>query len=198
MLPLRYERPLLPLRPESQFPERAPMVSFLHPGTDNLLIRLPANDVSSPNAFGLHKGTALSACQVLAYNAPGFLSTSQDPADRHVGDRDTLLLKRKYYYVVASKPQYEICRLFSEWPFPHKSYEKVWGSGPLNTGVKVELQADGASLVIKERDRVCPISGRGDSLSMSHIVSYAERDWVRVLLLQLSFMLNYAALAVQQ
>jgi hypothetical protein len=32
MLPLRYERPLLPLRPTSQFPERARMVLFWHPG----------------------------------------------------------------------------------------------------------------------------------------------------------------------
>jgi hypothetical protein len=164
------------------------MVSFWH------LIKLPANDVSSPNTFGLHNGTALSACQVLAYNAPGFLSTSRDPADlqsRHVGNRDTLLLKRKYYYVVASKPQYEICPLFSQWPFPHESYDEAWVSGPLNEGVKVELQADGASLVIKERDRVCPISRRGDSLSISHMVPAAERDWIRVLLLcQLSFILN--------
>ena len=77
MLPLRYERPLFPLRPTSQFPERAIMVSFWHPGTNELLLRLPANDVSSRNVFGLHHGTALLACEVLAYNACGYLSTSR-------------------------------------------------------------------------------------------------------------------------
>jgi hypothetical protein len=186
MLPLRYERPLLPLRPTSQFPERAIMVSFWHPGTNELLLRLPANDVSSPNVFGLHHGTALLACEVLAYNARGYLSTSRDPADhgsQHAGGRDSLLLERKYYYFIPSKPQYEICRLFSEWPFPHESYAEVWGSGILDSSVRVELQTDGASLVIRERDGVCAISGCSDSLSMSYIVPIAESDWVCVLII---------------
>ena len=181
MLPLRYDRPLLPLRPTSQFPERAIMVSFWHPGTNELLLCLP-----SPNVFGLHHGTALLACEVLAYNAHGYLSTSRDPEDhgsQHAGGRDSLLLERKYYYFVPSKPQYEICRLFSEWPFPHKSYAEVWGSGILDSGVRVELQTDDACLVIRERDGVCAISGSSDSLSMSHIVPITESDWVCVLII---------------
>jgi len=96
---------------------------------------------------------------------------------------DPLLLERKYYYFVPSKPQYEICRLFSEWPFPHESYAEVWGSGILDSGVRVELETDGASLVIRERDGVCAISGCSDSLSMSHIVPIAESDWVCVLII---------------
>jgi hypothetical protein len=160
------------------------MVSFWHPGTNELLLRLPANDVSSPNVFGLHHGTALLACEVLAYNARGYLSTFRDPADhgsQHAGGRDSLLLRKKYYYFIPSKPQYEICRLFSKWPFPHESYAEVWGSGILDSGISMELQTDGASLVIRGRDRVCTISGSSHSLSMSHIVPMAENGWVCVL-----------------
>jgi hypothetical protein len=159
------------------------MVSFWHPGARQLLLRLCAYDVYSDNVFGLHHGTALLACQILAYNRLGYLSTSHDPTDissRHAGGRDTLLLHMKYFYHVVPEPQYKVCRQFSEWPFPHKSFEEIWGSGPLNVGVSVELEcSDGASAVIKQRDRVCPISGCDDSLRMAHIIPVSKQAWVR-------------------
>jgi hypothetical protein len=185
MLPLRYQPPILPLRPASQFPEYARMVSFWHPSTRELLLKLPANDVSTPDVFGLHHGTALLACLVLAYNKTGCLSTSSNPTDissRHAGTRDSLLFENNYYYHVPSDPLYEICRSFSEWPFPHDSYTQVWESRQLNPGtVALDLRTDGASHIIKERDRVCPISQNRYSLTMSHIVPRSQSDWVRVL-----------------
>ena len=125
-------------------------------------------------------------CKVLAYNAHGYLLTSQDPTDhgsQHAGSRDSLLLERKYYYFIPSKPQYDIYWLFSEWPFPHKLYVEVWGSGILDSGVKVEHQTDGTSLAIREQDSIYAILGCSNSLSMLHIVLIAESDWVCVLII---------------
>ncbi|KAF5384113.1 hypothetical protein D9615_003225 [Tricholomella constricta] len=186
-LPPRHERPILPLRPADLFPEDASYVVFWHPGTNRPFLSLPAYDNSGePNDFGLHHGTALLACQVLACNEPGYLSTSRDPEDvavRHDGGPDSLLREKIYYYFLSnSKPRYEICRRFSKWRFPHKSYsEELWGKRDSNPGVLKGgfHSAAAASQGTRQRDEICAVSGCNDSLTLSHLVPIAEADWLR-------------------
>lgn len=189
MLPVRHGRPMLQSRPTSLFPDRPKKIEFWHPGTDELILSLPANDVAEPNVFGLHHGTALLACRVLAYNAQGYLSTSPDPTDisfRHTGDPDSLLFEPKYYYIVTSTLQYEICQQFSDWRFPHDWYEEVWGLHSPGAGAPWDMNTQVASFYVKQRDSVCVISGDNDSLTMAHLVPILERAWVRVLIVNLA------------
>ncbi|KAF5384127.1 hypothetical protein D9615_003228 [Tricholomella constricta] len=184
-LPLRHERPILPLRSASLFPERASKIAFWHPGTNSPFLFLPANDISDvPNVFGLHHGTALLACQVLAFNEPGYLSTSRDPEDvssRHDGGPDSLLLQTEYYYFPVNFDDYKICVRFSKWRFPHKSFSgEDWGSSDLDPGIEGDLpSAEVASQGIKQRDKVCAISADNDSLTLSHLVPIAGAKWLR-------------------
>jgi hypothetical protein len=71
-------------------PAHQTVVRFIHPSKDISFLALAANDLSTtgvndnPPIFGLHLGMALLACQIVASNKSGFLSTSQDHNTPHI------------------------------------------------------------------------------------------------------------------
>jgi hypothetical protein len=105
-------------------PSRPAFVQFYHPANGLPFLTLPAYDCS-PN-FGIHYGTAIAACQILACNKNGYLSTSRnrDATGRINVDLDSIIPSGKYYYhLISSKSNalYPICCDFSYWEFPHKN-----------------------------------------------------------------------------
>jgi hypothetical protein len=175
-------------RPKTQIAPRGPpleptFVRFYHPANNLPFLRLPAYDCCPPN-FGVHHGTAITACQILACNENGYLSTSRhrNAAGRITVDLDSIIPSGKYYYHLqnSSKPKalYPICRDFSCWEFPHKKLPLAWENKlPDPTSFNRPSNWSAISQRIKDRDTACPVSEWTDT---SHVVS--DEDWVRKIL----------------
>ena len=151
-------------------PANQSMIRFIHPANNISFLALAANDLSTagvngnPPTFGLHLGTALLACQIVAFNKPGFLSTSQDRSTPHIPNtpRDILLLDRRYYFHLDDGIlHYPICLNFSAWIFPHEIVQAntIWAGGALVRGTMERPPASGVSGAIKARDGMCLLSG---------------------------------------
>lgn len=127
-------------------------IQFLHPGYEddrNWMFRLPAFDrhhqhkrpTSRQDQWGVHHGTALRACSVIACNIDGFLSptrlstTSPLPS---ILPLDDLLIAPQYYFYPSSWEgvwgggrriidlKYPVCPGFQHWRFPHDSIPHEW------------------------------------------------------------------------
>lgn len=129
-------------------------ITFRHPGypdPGNILCRLPTydgpvsdqgagtNDDEDPSVWGLHYGTALQACSIIACNAKGFLSATILDVDAQPDtalDWDFLLPGKVYYFYssawIASRDPadlvYPVCPGFQDWQFPHGLLPKEWVS----------------------------------------------------------------------
>ena len=64
-------------------PSQPHWLQFLHPANNLIFLSLPALDycLGPPSTFGMHHGTALTACQILACNEDGYLSHSRERDD---------------------------------------------------------------------------------------------------------------------
>lgn len=182
------QRPQIQVAPPEP-PSRPAWVNFHHPANNLIFLKLPALDYCSPN-FGLHYGTAVTACQILACNEEGFLSSSRDHGDicgRINVDPDSIILPGDYYYHLLSPKSealYPLCRDFSRWTFPHGHLPPVWTSELVGrTTDKLDIWPEDwteLNVKIKARDHwQCLISGSKDSLSASYIVGKKDETWVR-------------------
>ena len=169
------------------------MIRFFHPANNVSFLALAANDFSAagvndnPPTFGLHLGTALLACQIVAFNKPGFLSTSQDRSAPHIPNtlRDILLLDRRYYFHLDDDIlRYPICLNFSAWIFPHEMVQAntIWAGGAVVRGEMERPPASGVSGAIKRRDGECLVSLWNDGVITSHLAPRTEEQWVHALI----------------
>jgi hypothetical protein len=175
-------------------PANQTMIRFIHPANNLSFLALAANDFhaagvnDNPPTFGLHLGTALLVCQIVAFNKPGFLSTSRDCSTPHIpntGPRDILLLCRRYYFHLDDNvPRYPICLNFSAWEFPHEMVQAntIWEGGAVDRGTMERPPASGVSGAIKVRDAMCLVSLWHDGLTMSHLAGITEEQWVCALI----------------
>ena len=174
-------------------PANQTMIRFIHPANNVSFLALAANDFSAagvnnnPPTFGLHLGTALLVCQIVAFNAPGFLSTSRDRSAPHVPNtpRDILLLDRKYYFhLVDDIFHYPICLNFSKWRFPHEMVRAntIWAGGAQVRGATERPPPSDVSGAIKARDGMCLVSLWHDGVKTSHLAPRTEEQWVRALI----------------
>ena len=175
-------------RPEVQIGPRGPpseptFVRFYHPANNRRFLTLPAYDCCPPN-FGIHYGTAITACQILACNENGYLSTSRnrDADGRVTLELDCILPSGGKYYYHLNSPKsealYPICYDFSLWEFPHESFPSSWKYEQKRTSVNWPTNWSGISQKIKDRDAACLVSEWTDSLTTSHTVAKTEEDWV--------------------
>jgi hypothetical protein len=160
------------------------MVKFIHPANNASFLSLAANDFvaagvgGNPPTFGLHLGTALLACQIIAFNRTGFLSTSKDRRAPHIATTVVLLDRRYYFHLDDDLPRYLD---FSTWVFPHDLDRGTYGSR--------ERESD-VSLVVKARDGMCLVSLCRDGLTTAHLVPRVLERWVCLLIV--SFVANDA------
>jgi hypothetical protein len=177
------QRPVITIAPNGPPPKRV-YVSFLHPANGLPFLDLPAYDYCSqvPNG-GIHYGTGLSACEILACNEKGYLSISRnrDGVGRLNVDRDTIIPSGRYYYHLdteTSDPLYPICQDFSCWEFPHQRLPSAWGSEPADYDDVWPTDWIELSYKVKVKGIRCCASGSLDSLTVARIVPRIQERWV--------------------
>jgi hypothetical protein len=176
-------------------PDNPIFVSFCHPTNKRLFLSLPKNNVlpSTSEIFGVHHETALTACQIIACNEPGFLSTSTDRSDinaRTSPEHHQFLTSKRYYYHLVTQPDdpnYRICVDFAFWSFPHNHLPPSWARAtPIDDAGFSGSNWTDISSRIKQRDLHCRVSDWFDNKSTAYIVPADETHWVCYLLLVLS------------
>lgn len=202
-------------------------ITFRHPGyphPGNILFRLPVYDGCEPDedyehdedydpdhdhaeyGRGVHHGTALEACSIIACNSKGFLSPKllQSPPD-HIPSLNSLLTARVYYFYpkawIRSRSQedlvYPVCPSFKDWQFPHGAVPADWmfvykythpvppHNGELltiivrNTNTVPNIPKPSQySMAVAQRDGTCRVSGFTDCTETAHLVPWVEDGWV--------------------
>ncbi|KZW04253.1 hypothetical protein EXIGLDRAFT_758546 [Exidia glandulosa HHB12029] len=168
-------------------------VSFFHPGYEPpvLLFRLSKLDMTTEGARGVHLGTALRACEIIANNTHGFLSTSPDRADVHAFVQDQqdfeLCLVRSHYFYHAvhadfALRRYPVCASFSAWRPPsalprewahaqrERSREAHENPEPYNSLFSLNIDS-------KTPDHECCISGWQSALRTVQLIPETEEHW---------------------
>lgn len=128
-------------------PTDAPFIQFRHPGYQtgyDLMFRLSANDRCSPAAdtdtpvpalapqWGIHHGTALQACTIVACNLDGVLSPVRlgRQSDVPVSSPQDVLTESSYWFYPRgwspTDEPYPVCPDFDNWQFPHESIPTDW------------------------------------------------------------------------
>ncbi|CAN8105394.1 unnamed protein product [Discula destructiva] len=139
-------------------------ISFRHPGYDDaegVLFTLPRLDVTTAEQAiaGVHHGTALLACQVIANNAfDGYLTTDRERQHRVSLPLDAILLNDDYWFAAGGdNVVYPVVPRFEEWQFPH-TYMDSLSWDPILSPVELTAPAAPASL-----DRTMPVSAAAPS-----------------------------------
>ena len=162
-------------------------VSFYHPINQKMFLSLPKNNIlpSTQSDFGVHHETALTACQIIACNEPGFFSTSRNRSvvsARISPEHHPFLTSTKYYYHLLTQPDvtnYPICVDFAFWSFPHDRLPQSWARADPIEDAGVERTAWTAmNNRIKQRDANCRITDWVDNRTTAHIVPAEQIEWV--------------------
>ena len=180
------QRPQIHVAPHGP-PSQPTWVQFWHPANNLAFLRLPVFDCCPPT-FGVHYGTAITACQILACNEKGYLSTSRDghAHGRINADLDSIISPGKYYYHLSSPKSealYPICCDFSCWKFPHEKLPSAWKQ-ELPDGTTVDWPTNWTAINerIKSRDIHCLVSEWMDCLTTFHVVAKVNEKWVHKML----------------
>ncbi|KAI0100368.1 hypothetical protein GGR51DRAFT_354398 [Nemania sp. FL0031] len=151
-------------------------IKFHHPGypdPHDILFYLPRLDRSSTFLQGVHYGTALTACQIIANNAfDGYLTTDREGRDRVDSNLDFnhLLTESDYWFFVASTPSnlnpYPVVPSFQDWAFPHHRIPR-WPR-PTHT-------AD--SNIIDNR---CIVTRTAGFIDQAYLIPAADKKWFEI------------------
>ncbi|KAF8858817.1 hypothetical protein BDZ45DRAFT_689813 [Acephala macrosclerotiorum] len=160
-------------------------ITFLHPGYDDrskqsVLLRLQAFD---RGGGGLHFGTALAACRIVAGNSKSGSLTRQRDGPKVELQHDELLRHKKYYFYNSDVKNevYPAYKSFRDWSFPHDDFPFEWSA--TNTADtdndNAPPSASGLAAFVSARDKSCRVSeSRGaDYFESAYLVPRAEADW---------------------
>ncbi|MCJ1396625.1 hypothetical protein MMC18_009516 [Xylographa bjoerkii] len=172
-------------------------ILFRHPGyppefNQNVLLRLYAWD--SPSG-GLHAGTALLTCSLIACNAwSGYLTLERDGPELILGDDDILSAQEYYFHVPSPSAasssslgsggyyKYPIFPSFQHWTFPHGHIPLRW-VGSRDSDVELAPEefncpaVSAVSAAVIARDKGCTISKHRDYIERAHLCPRNELDW---------------------
>ncbi|KAI1288301.1 hypothetical protein F5Y03DRAFT_379872 [Xylaria venustula] len=151
-------------------------IEFRHPGYNppcDTLFMLPRLDRSSASSLkGVHYGTALTACQIIANNAfNGYLATDREGRERVDLNLDHLLTESQYWFFASSTYQnqnpYPIIPSFQDWAFPHQDIAR-W---PLPTDIATDPDTS---------DPRCIITQTAALVNKAHLIPAADKNWLKV------------------
>ena len=174
------------------------LITFKHPGypddyKQNVLLRLYSWD--SPNG-GLHAGTALLACALVACNAWDGYFTAELDGQRLEFQYDDILSAEVYYFHVPEHAtasassvssqthyKYPIYPTFHDWAFPHEHLPSQWrraGNDEVSSAAGEPSSTPSVSSVtaaVIARDKACVITKYRDYIQRAHLCPRNELDW---------------------
>jgi HNH endonuclease len=164
-------------------------VTFHHPAYESTrLFEIPAFDGESG---GIHHGTALLLCGIIADCAwDGWMSENKS-GERLDLSFDAVLKSSDYYFHVpppASQSTRDGCSVpykwpivlkFEHWSFPHLNPPPRWGfSGSSNMPSFVSNPSvSSMSQAIRDRDVTCRLSGYEDGIERAHLCPRSAIEW---------------------
>lgn len=175
-------------------PLPAPDISFRHPGynhSEDVLFTLPRLDSSDSPALaaGIHHGTALLACQIIANNAfEGYLTTDRDGNQQVSVALNGILMDDDYWFVVPDTDVYPVVPRFQEWQFPHGHMERLAAWDPKSQTVEIHVGVstdrptptttgvEPLSMLPPAVPR-CVLSSNPYGIQKAHIVPVAQSEW---------------------
>ncbi|KAL1970664.1 hypothetical protein VTN77DRAFT_4308 [Rasamsonia byssochlamydoides] len=183
------------IRPFAPLPEDTFDPAYPQRNVDRVIIKHPAypdhNDLLSfyawDNGSGIHLGTVLLACRLVACNEfDGFLTKDRNGTQQITDSEDSVLAPGIYFFHVRP-PQPDIYRYpiypcFKDWRYPHDSVPNSWvGSWTRTTAPPSidEAANSSVSLAVIARDKKCCVSGFQDGLERAHLCPQAEKEWFR-------------------
>lgn len=188
----------LPLPDDQSQTTNNHIIVFKHPAypdeyEQNILLQLYAWD--SPNG-GLHAGTALLACALVACNAwNGYLTIERDGPRLELQDDDVLPGQAYYFHVPtpsttsvrlsqdSSCYKYPVYPSFRHWAFPHRNIPTSWigqsGTDSFTGAVTNTPSVSSVSAAVINRDRSCIVSSYRDYIERAHLCPRHELDWFR-------------------
>ncbi|KAL2280620.1 hypothetical protein FJTKL_12438 [Diaporthe vaccinii] len=175
-------------------------ISFRHPGYDDpedILFALPRLDcpqsgVAAAAAVGVHHGTALLACQIIANNAfDGYLTTDRAGACRVSVPRDGVLLDDDYWFIVGGDDAgagacYPVVPRFEEWQFPHGHLgsSPAWDPRSCQTADQIADASDYPTMPTPAPlapppapTSRCILSDNPYATQRAHIIPTAQTNW---------------------
>ncbi|KAI9684798.1 MAG: hypothetical protein M1829_000173 [Trizodia sp. TS-e1964] len=170
----------LPSYPQAQMLPTAPRsshIKFRHPAypdSNNTLLFLSALDHPSR---GLHYGTAIVACGIIAGNRfAGVHFRAERDGHPTEMDANQILLGKSYYFCVSNdmEEKYAIVPSFAHWPFPHGNLPASWLALPIPE-MPEELHSRLDNVL--NRDLSCRITGHVESTEQAHLVPKNESQW---------------------
>ena len=160
-------------------------VQFRHPAHNLTFLRLPALDYCPPT-FGVHYGTAITACLILACNEEGYLSTSRDRhADGRINvDLDSIISPGHITTTLAPRnpKRYTQCGFFLLEISARQPAPGLGERAPRSNDCRLSFKLDCNNERNKARDTQCLISESKDSLITSHVAARTDETWVRKML----------------
>ncbi|KAK4155532.1 hypothetical protein C8A00DRAFT_13439 [Chaetomidium leptoderma] len=143
-------------------------IRFLHPGyhSKDILLILPRVDrTTSTSTYGVHHGTALVACQIIAGNAfaNSYLALDKAGQQRVQVPLHDILIEEQYYFIVEGSELYPIVPSFQDWEFPHGRIPDWWPSVVTTSVSTLD----------------CAITNAGYAVEEAHLVPKEERVWYR-------------------
>ncbi|KAI1735047.1 hypothetical protein F4680DRAFT_470236 [Xylaria scruposa] len=145
-------------------------VSFCHPGYHapaNVLFTLSQVDDLTTSLKGVHHGTALTACKIIANNATnGYLTKDREGRHRVDQNPDYVLTKSKYWFFAGPEHDtiYPVVPSFQDWEFPHGS--------PLINWLK-----PGGTTAADASEHRCVITRTAELVHPTHLIPLADEQW---------------------
>lgn len=167
-------------------------ITFHHPGYplgQDVLLELDGFDHENG---GLHVGTALTACGVVAGNRWDgyFTETRLGPPLRLEPDQ---LLKGRHYFFHLPCPdevqgptttqpyRYPVWPSFRYWLFPHDDLPPLWqaqaASDPPQSAPLGQVSSSNSGLAVIHRDGSCRVSFHRGYVERAHLVPKSEAGW---------------------
>lgn len=165
-----------------------PTISFRHPGYDDpedILFRLPRLDSldSCPqtDVAGVHHGTALLACQIIANAFDGYLATNREGTTRVSSAPDGILLGEAYWFIVEGQDVYAVVPRFEEWSFPHEQLHALrWDPIQATADITASATPTIPSLApppCRPDQRRCILTNKPYAIQNVHLVPTAQTAW---------------------
>jgi len=187
---LRVTQPASAAQPEAFYSiDERHYIVFKHPGypdflNQNELLQLFGTDNAEG---GLHHGTALLACAIIAGNSwNGYLTQERDGRRIDI-EQDGLLTAKHYYFHVppstdgaSDELPYPIYPSFQHWSFPHDDLPLAWSQFTREEQASTfqgVIPPSNLSEAVLYRDQGCIVTRHGDYCTSSHICPKSETEW---------------------